>query len=137
MMITGTLKAWRREVFEDEDGKEGYYYVGRVYGDVKNRFFDGQYIHTSAVNVGPVDGGLIFTENSVYQLDLGEEAVVNHLPSFVPDEAPEVEEEYVNDYDYYDYDDEYYLSGDAYEDERLAENELDEEFNTQYERSNS
>ena len=47
---------------------DGYHkvFTGNVYGDTKGRWTDGRFIRTSPVV--KVEGDLIYTENSVYQM---------------------------------------------------------------------
>ena len=42
---------------------------GKIYNDVKGRFKDGTYIHTSRIFVADLERGLIQTKNSVYKLE--------------------------------------------------------------------
>jgi hypothetical protein len=42
---------------------------GNIYNDVKGRFKDGTYIHTSRIVVADLERGLIQTKNSVYKLE--------------------------------------------------------------------
>ena len=42
---------------------------GEIYNDVKGRFKDGTYIHTSRIVVADLERGLIQTKNSVYKLE--------------------------------------------------------------------
>lgn len=62
---TGTLRNWR--LFTGMDGNT--YCSGRVYGDVEQRFGDGDIITTSKVIGGPSETGLIHTQYSVYKLE--------------------------------------------------------------------
>ncbi len=59
--IIGRLENW-----EIEKTRYGQIYWGNVYDDVRNRFYDGCYIHTSLVERR--EGQLIYTLNSVYEL---------------------------------------------------------------------
>lgn len=60
-MITGRLENWTIQKYP-----QGVIYWGNIYGDTKDRFYDGQYIHTSLVTSR--DGQIIHTLNSTYEL---------------------------------------------------------------------
>jgi hypothetical protein len=64
-MITGTLKNWVKSGTD-----EVYIYWGNLYNDIKNRWADGQYIHTSMVvdEEDHPDFILVHTLNSTYLL---------------------------------------------------------------------
>lgn len=59
--ITGTLEDWW---FDNSNTV----YWGYVYGDIRNRFRDGSYIHTSRVIKVDNEENVIHTLNSVYKL---------------------------------------------------------------------
>jgi len=63
--ITGTLQEWYLQTIGNAIIVWGF-----IYGDVKQRWCDGTYIHTSAViNTEDIkEGGIIRTLNSVYKL---------------------------------------------------------------------
>jgi hypothetical protein len=63
-VIVGKLREWRKQIC----GPDGLcVFWGRIYGDILNRFPNGQFIHTAYV--ASIDGDLITTQNGhVYQL---------------------------------------------------------------------
>ena len=50
----------------------GNVYSGNIYGDTRGRFPDGELVRTSAVQ--SVDGNIVTTANSVYEVDIFEDA---------------------------------------------------------------
>lgn len=46
---------------------EKSYFTGHIYGDIRRRWADGFYIHTSMVD--RVEGDLVYTRNSIYKID--------------------------------------------------------------------
>lgn len=63
IQITGTLKSATIQNFDD------FYIIwGCIYGDINNRFRDGDYIHTSRV-VECIGDGLYKTLNSIYKVE--------------------------------------------------------------------
>lgn len=62
--LTGTLRNW--SYTEYANGKIAN---GDLYGDAKQRWRDGTYIHTSLIMSGPDENGIIVTRNSVYKLE--------------------------------------------------------------------
>lgn len=57
--ITGTLENWTYDY-------DNHVYWGNVYGDIRERFADGHWIHTSLVD--KVEDDLVYTLNSTYKL---------------------------------------------------------------------
>lgn len=57
--VTGRLENWRWSPLE-------HVYWGNIYDDIRGRFFDGQYIHTSYVICA--EGDIAHTLNSTYKL---------------------------------------------------------------------
>lgn len=63
MPITGELRNWRKQVCRD--GR--YVYWGNIYGDMRDRFPDGYFVHTSAIV--HEDENLVITKNgNAYRL---------------------------------------------------------------------
>lgn len=62
--ITAILTVWGSHTLADGN----VVYSGRIYRDRMQRFFDGYFIHTSAVKSGPDEHGVIITLNNVYLL---------------------------------------------------------------------
>ena len=62
--IVGELRNWRKHIC----GLDGtYVFWGFIYGDIRHRFPDGHWIHTSRVD--KVEGNLVFTTGgSIYRL---------------------------------------------------------------------
>jgi len=50
----------------------GNVYFGNIYGDTRGRFPDGELVRTSAVQ--SVDGNIVTTANTVYEVDIFEDA---------------------------------------------------------------
>ena len=50
----------------------GKVYSGNIHGDTRGRFPDGELVRTSAVQ--SVDGNIVTTANSVYEVDIFEDA---------------------------------------------------------------
>lgn len=62
--IVGELRNWRKQ-FCDPDGTHVVW--GFIYGDTRNRFPDGHWIHTAKVD--RIEGDLLFTiSGSIYRL---------------------------------------------------------------------
>lgn len=61
--ITGTLENWSISLVNNIYGPV---YWGHIFGDIKGRFADGSFIHTS--HVLKRKGKIIHTMNSVYRL---------------------------------------------------------------------
>lgn len=59
--ITGRLENWTIQKYP-----QGEIYWGNIYGDIKGRFADGDYIHTSLITKR--DEQIIHTLNSTYEL---------------------------------------------------------------------
>lgn len=61
---TATLK----EAYQDWYSEDEHCIVGRIYGDVKRRWADGEWIHTSTV-IGAIGKNLHVTLNSIYKVE--------------------------------------------------------------------
>ena len=64
-MQTNILKNWRITIVNGD-----VIIYGTIYNDIKNRFPDGTFIHTSKVLKADFINGIIETKNSVYHLQL-------------------------------------------------------------------
>ena len=62
MSITAKLK--NAEILKTSLGDIA---LGQIYGDVRSRFNDGEWIYTSCIK--SVDGNIVTTRNSVYECD--------------------------------------------------------------------
>lgn len=62
--VVAILRGWRKHVCT---AAGDFVIWGHVYDDTLNRFYDGEYIHTSRVN--RVEGDLVYTQNAVYRLE--------------------------------------------------------------------
>lgn len=65
IVINGTLRNWTIVVTLDGESM----FCGKIYGDTKGRFRDGEYIYTSAIIEGPTPLGYVMTKNSTYFLE--------------------------------------------------------------------
>lgn len=69
MEIHGTIKNAWRDTWGAVDGNGTVTVVcGHIFGDTKNRFHDGQSIHTSAV-LEELPDNIIRTRNSIYKVE--------------------------------------------------------------------
>lgn len=66
-MKTNLLKEWNIIKLY---GNDVIIVEGFIFNDIKKRFVDGTYIHTSRVLKADFVNGIIETKNSVYHLDL-------------------------------------------------------------------
>lgn len=62
VIVTGRLENWMRQDY----GGGAYVYVGNLYEDVNQRWWDGVNIRTSRVK--KVEDDLVYTLNSIYRL---------------------------------------------------------------------
>ena len=67
-MRTNLLKDWKILLLNGND----VIIYGYIYNDIKKRFEDGTYIHTSKVLKADFVNGVVETRNSVYYLEIKE-----------------------------------------------------------------
>lgn len=65
IVITGIIKNARKDYYLGPGN--GYVVWGNLYDDIRQRWHDGQHMHTS--HVQKLEGDILYTRNSIYKIE--------------------------------------------------------------------